>query len=190
MARDAIGYFRDRGAQFSRLVLGLGMFRQLQLTPPDPSWDPLGHGWTVDEMLQRIRYQGGIGDGDNPLLSTFALRGKMIVYNGMSDQGMSTPEILRWYDRMIDATGQPGREAVRFFSVPGMLHCGGGQATDRFEMLDAIVNWVEHDQAPDRIEATSSIPGISRPLCPHPMIARYTGGDTNMASSFACSGAL
>lgn len=178
----------DTGAPNSAdSFLGLGMFRLLQLTPPDPQWDPLGEGWTVDEMLQRSRYQGGIGDGDNPLLSTFALRGKMIVYNGMADQGMSTPEILRWYDRMVEATGEPGREAVRFFGVPGMLHCGGGQATDRFEMLDAIVNWVEHGRAPDRIEATSSsIPGVSRPLCPHPLVARYKGGDTSSAASFAC----
>lgn len=167
--------------------LGLGMFRLLQLTPPDPSWDPLNQAWTVDEMLRRIRYQGGIGDGDNPLLSTFALRSKMIVYNGMSDQGMSTPEILRWYDRMVAATGQPGQDAVRFFAVPGMLHCGGGQATDRFEMLDAIVNWVEHGRAPDRLEATSSTtPGLSRPLCPHPLVARYIGGDTNSRASFTC----
>jgi feruloyl esterase len=167
--------------------LGLGMFRLLQLTPPDPAWDPLEPGWTVDQMLQRIRYQGGIGDGDNPLLSTFALRGRMIVYNGLSDQGMSTPEIVRWHERMVAATGQPGADAVRFFAVPGMLHCGGGEATDRFEMLDAIVNWVEHGQAPARIEATSSsIPGVSRPLCPHPLVARYKGGDRNAASSFAC----
>ncbi len=167
--------------------LGLGMFRLLQLTPPDPDWDPLATQWTVDEMLQRIRYQGGIGDGDNPLLPTFALRGKMIVYNGMSDQGMSTSEILRWYDHMVGATGQPGRDAVRFFAVPGMLHCGGGQATDRFEMLDAIVDWVEHGRAPDRITATSSsLAGVSRPLCPHPLVARYQGGDPNSASSFAC----
>lgn len=167
--------------------LGLGMFRMLQLTPPDPAWDPLAADWTVDQMLARIRYQGGIGDGDNPLLSTFALKSRMIVYNGMSDQGMSTPQILRWYDDMVAATGQAGADAVRFFAVPGMTHCGGGQATDRFEMLDALVNWVEHGQAPDRIEATSSsISGVSRPLCPHPLVARYKGGDRNAASSFAC----
>ncbi|MXO70228.1 tannase/feruloyl esterase family alpha/beta hydrolase [Alteraurantiacibacter buctensis] len=167
--------------------LGLNMLRYLQLTPPDPAWDPLAADWTVDQMLARIRYQGGIGDGDNPLLSTYALRGKMIVYNGLSDQGMSTPEIIRWHEAMVAATGQAGADAVRFFAVPGMLHCGGGEATDRFEMLDAIVDWVEHGRAPDRIEATSStIPGVSRPLCPHPLVARYKGGDRNAASSFAC----
>jgi feruloyl esterase len=65
-------------------------------------------------------------------------------------------------------------KAVRFFGIPGMLHCGGGEATDRFDMLDAIVDWVEQGRAPDRIVATgNAFPGVSRPLCPHPLVARY-----------------
>ena len=168
-------------------TLGLGMFTLLQLTPPDPDWDPLAP-YDMDELVRRIRYQGGIGDADSPFLSTFALDSKMIVYNGMSDQGMSTPHLVRWYEDMVAATGEPGREAVRFFGVPGMTHCGGGEATDQFEMLDAIVDWVEHDRAPDRIVATgSSFPGLSRPLCPYPQVARYTGGDPASADSFTCS---
>ncbi|HSG54111.1 MAG TPA: tannase/feruloyl esterase family alpha/beta hydrolase, partial [Paracoccaceae bacterium] len=144
--------------------LGLGQFRYLQLTPPDPQWDPLAP-YDVDAMLDRIRYQGGMGDGDSPLLSTFVLGGKMIVYNGMSDQGMATPHIARWYDDMLATTGPAASDAVRLFTVPGMLHCNGGEATDRFEVLDAIVGWVERGEAPERIIATgSAMPGISRPL--------------------------
>lgn len=167
--------------------LGLGQFRYLQLTPPDPEWDPLAP-YDIEDLLRRIRYQGGIGDADSPFLTTFAQAGKMIVYNGMSDQGMSTQHILRWwYDDMVAATGQQGREAVRVFGVPGMLHCGGGEATDKFEMLDAIVDWVERGRAPDRIVATgAAFPGVSRPLCPHPLVARYDGGDPSRADSFTC----
>lgn len=168
--------------------LGLGQFRFYQLTPADPDWDPLAP-YTTDALLDRIRYTGGIGDADNPLLSTFALHGKMIVYNGMSDQGMATGAIVDWYHKMLAATGEPGRAAVRFFAVPGMLHCGGGEATDQFEMLDAIVDWVENGQAPDRIVATGrAMPGISRPLCPYPKVARYRGGDSSRAESFDCVG--
>jgi hypothetical protein len=96
-----------------------------------------------------------MGDADSPYLSTFASRGKMIVYSGLSDQGMAIPVIADWYERMIAATGDRGRDAVRLFAVPGMLHCGGGEATDQFEMLDAIMDWVEEGKAPDRIVATS-----------------------------------
>jgi hypothetical protein len=31
----------------------------------------------------------------------------------------------------------------QFYFVPGMSHCGGGQALDQFDLLGAIVNWVE-----------------------------------------------
>jgi feruloyl esterase len=69
-----------------------------------------------------------------------------------------------------------------------MTLCGGGEATDRFEMLDAIVDWVEHGKAPDRVLAqTSSGPPLHRPLCPYPTVARYKGGDPADAASFACS---
>lgn len=167
-------------------ILGLGQFRNLQLTPPDAAWDPLAP-YDIEDLLRRIRYQGGIGDADSPFLSTFAQSGKMIVYNGMSDQGIATPHIVRWYEDMVAATGEPGREAVRFFGIPGMLHCGGGEANDKFEMLDAIVDWVEQGRAPDRIVAVGeAFPGVSRPLCPHPLVARYEGGDPNSANSFTC----
>jgi feruloyl esterase len=167
--------------------LGVGQFRYYQLTPPDPEWDPL-KPYDNDEIMDRLRHTGGMGDGDSPLLSTFALKGKMIVYNGMSDQGMSTAMILDWYKQMLAATGQPGRDAVRVFTVPGMLHCGGGEATDKFEMLDAIVDWVERGKAPERIIATGkAFPGVSRPLCPYPRVARYKGGDPKSAASFECT---
>lgn len=166
--------------------LGLGQFRFLQLTPPDPAWDPLAP-YDVDAMLERIRHQGGMGDGDSPFLSTFVRRGRMIVYNGLSDQGMATPHIARWYEAMVAATGPQARDAVRLFAVPGMLHCGGGEATDRFEMLDAIIAWVEEGKAPDRILASGkALPGITRPLCPYPQVARYRGGDPADAAQFDC----
>ncbi len=166
--------------------LGLGQFRHLQLTPPDAEWDPLA-AYDIEDLLRRIRYQGGIGDADSPLLTSFAQAGKMIVYNGMSDQGMSTQHILRWYHDMVAATGPQGGEAVKVFGIPGMLHCGGGEATDKFDMLEAIVDWVERGRAPDRIVATgATFPGVSRPLCPHPLVARYDGGNPNSADSFSC----
>ena len=54
---------------------------------------------------------------------------------------------------------------------------------DRFREL------AEKGQAPDRIVATGrAMPGISRPLCPYPKVARYRGGDPSSAESFDCAG--
>jgi len=54
--------------------------------------------------------------------------------------------------------------------------------------LGAAVNWVERDQAPDSILATgAAFPGRSRPLCPHPQHAHYTGrGNPEDAANFTC----
>ena len=70
-----------------------------------------------------------------------------------------------------------------------MGHCGGGTATlDRFDMLSAIVDWVEKTKAPDSVLATgAAFPGRSRPLCPYPQHAHYTGrGNSEDAASFEC----
>jgi feruloyl esterase len=163
------------------------MLRYFQLTPPDPQLDP----WQrldFDDLLRRVAATGAIGDADSPFLSTFALHSKLIAYNGLSDQGLASSELVDWYRQAQTATGPAAADAMRLYLVPGMTHCGGGEATDRFEMLDAIVDWVEHGKAPGRILAsTSSGPPLNRPLCPYPQVARYKGGDAADAASFECS---
>ena len=77
----------------------------------------------------------------------------------------------------------------RLFLVPGMGHCGGGPATlDQFDMLDAVVGWVEKGTAPEAIKAAgSAFPGRSRPLCSYPRHAHYKGsGDPQNADNFEC----
>jgi hypothetical protein len=167
-------------------TLGFRQFTLYQMTPPNPHYDPL-KPMDFDRVLDSIRHTAAMSDADSPYINTFAARGKMIVYNGLSDQGMASSELADWYDEVVKVNGAGIRDAVRLFLVPGMLHCSGGQATDKFDMLDAITAWVEKGKAPDRILATSrSMAGISRPLCPHPQIARYRGGDQASAASFEC----
>ena len=77
------------------------------------------------------------------------------------------------------------------FPVPGMAHCSGGPATDRYDCLTALVDWVERGVAPDRIMArageSSPWPGRTRQLCPYPRVARYAGvGSVDSAASFVC----
>lgn len=80
------------------------------------------------------------------------------------------------------------RDWARIFLIPGMTHCAGGPATDQFDMLAAIVAWVEQGAAPERIIARGdTFPGQSRPLCAYPNVARYVGGDTRNAKSFRCA---
>ena len=125
-------------------------------------------------------------------MTTFANRGgKMILFHGISDPTFSALDTVDYYNRLAGANG--GADAVqrwsRLFLVPGMGHCGGGSlATSSFDMLTALVNWVERDIPSDAVVAsTNSEPRLTRPLCPYPQYAHYSGrGDPNDASSFAC----
>jgi hypothetical protein len=166
--------------------LGLSNMRYYQLTPPDPNLDPLA--FDFDRDTQRTRNTAVISDADSTFLATFAHHGKMIVYNGLSDQGMASSALADWYDQVVRDNGKSIGESVRLFLIPGMTHCDGGQATDQFDMLEAIMAWVEEGRAPDRIKATGkAFPGASRPICPYPLVARYKGGDVNKADSFMCA---
>jgi feruloyl esterase len=125
-------------------------------------------------------------------LSAFRRRGgKLIVPHGLSDPVFSANDTMRWWDRVNAAAGGRATEFVRVFPVPGMAHCGGGPATDQYDCLTAIVDWVERGVAPDRIIAragtSSPWPGRTRPLCPYPLVARYAGsGSLDEAANFAC----
>jgi feruloyl esterase len=161
------------------------------MTPPRP-----------DRIDDRLRRHGG----------------RMIVYHGVSDPIFSVDDTTAWYrtlKRSGEGHGGHGgwhhdrdddddrvNDVVRLFHVPGMGHCSGGPATDQFDMLSALVDWVENRDAPAQMIATArgagnvggvnlEVPGNwaanrTRPLCPYPRIARYRGGDPERAESFVC----
>ena len=125
-------------------------------------------------------------------LSTFSGHGgKLIFYHGISDPWFSPLDTVGYYENMSSANG--GMDKVkdwsRLFLVPGMGHCQGGTVTvDSFDMLSAIMDWVEKGKAPDAVIAKSRMqPVRSRPLCAYPAYAAYSGqGDPQNAASFVC----
>jgi hypothetical protein len=129
--------------------------------------------------------------------------GKVLVYHGVSDAIFSVSDTEAWYDGIDRHSGGPAADFARLYRVPGMGHCSGGPATDQADFITPLVNWVEQGQAPGSIVASARGPGNpggvntdvpsswaanrTRPLCPHPTVARYVGhGDVEQASSWAC----
>jgi hypothetical protein len=128
--------------------------------------------------------------------------GKLIVVHGTSDPVFSSDDTARWYQKVDRVYHGKADDFVRYFEVPGMGHVRGGPATDQFDGLGALINWVEGGKAPNRIVAAArgagnpggvnpDVPAAwaadrTRPLCPYPLVARYTHGDPEDASSFAC----
>ena len=125
------------------------------------------------------------------MLSTFSGNGgKLLLFHGDSDPWFSPLDTLGYYQSLAAANGGADKVAEwsRLFLVPGMGHCGGGPALDRFDMLSAVVNWVEKGIGPDLVIATGkAFPGRSRPLCAYPKHAYYMGnGDREDARNFRC----
>jgi feruloyl esterase len=180
-----LGTAPDGNWNAADVMLGFETLRQYAMTPPDRDFDPMTFRFPED--VWRTEEMHALGDADKTYINTFGKHGKMIVYDGLSDQSMAPGALADWYNAVRRDTGEWITDSVRLFMVPGMTHCGGGQSTDRFDMLTAIQAWVEDGKAPDRIIATGkAFPGISRPLCPYPKVARYDGGDQDSAESFAC----
>ena len=80
--------------------------------------------------------------------------------------------------------------SIRLFMAPGMGHCGGGEGPNTWDKMKIISDWVERKRAPERIVASHATAGAvdrTRPLCPYPQAAEYSGsGSIDDASNFSC----
>jgi hypothetical protein len=116
--------------------------------------------------------------------------GKLIVWTGGEDPLVPAAGSVRFVERLRDVVEDRGRDNVRLYTLPGVNHCGGGPGADSIDLLTPISNWVENGVPPKNLIASKLNPAgtvtFTRPLCPFPQWAKYTGGDGNSASSFTC----
>jgi feruloyl esterase len=104
-------------------------------------------------------------------LTLFQQRGgRLIGYQGGADPIVPSAATLRYYQEAARKLGPAAASAtLRYFQIPGMLHCGGGGVPDTLggmgqpdppvldsehDLLSAIISWVEKGQAPDHLLAT------------------------------------
>lgn len=159
-------------------------------TPATPSFNPFTFNPDTD-ALKTVEF-GKVFNATSTDLSAFKARGgKLLVYHGNSDPVFSSKDTVGYYKKLAAANSGNASGFARLFLIPGMAHCSGGPATDSFDALTAIQNWVEKGTAPDSIVAkagaTTPWPGRTRPLCPYPKVAVYRGvGSMEAASSFFC----
>jgi feruloyl esterase len=145
----------------------------------------------VDVEKEALADTQPLVDSMSTNLTTFSGHGgKLIFYHGDSDPWFSPLDTFEYYKNMAEANG--GLAAVskwsQFYFVPGMSHCGGGLGVDQFDLLGAMVTWVEKGVPPESVTATGkAFPGRSRPLCSYPKHAHYKGqGDTEDVRNFEC----
>jgi pimeloyl-ACP methyl ester carboxylesterase len=158
-------------------------------TPPDSSLNLLEFDFDTDPARMDANEWITGTSADAELAEFHAAGGKLLLAHGLADPIFSPHDTIDYYERMSAAHGPAVTDFSRLFLIAGMSHCQGGAATDSWDGLAAIVDWVENDRAPERIVAsgTTVYPERTRPLCPYPAYARYDGsGDPESESSFVC----
>ena len=156
--------------------------------------DPLRYDFDRDPVqLARAR---ALYDASSPDLHAFkAAGGKLLMWHGLADSGISAMSSVGYYRNVAQAMGGMPEtdDFLRLFLVPGVHHCGGGPGPSELDTLSALEGWVERGQAPDVIVAQRSVNGVverTRPVYPYPAQARYSGqGDPMRADSYVRSNA-
>lgn len=163
--------------------------RYLVHKPPVPDYDY--RSFNFDRDLHMLDAWGKLADAKDPDLSVFRRRGgKLIISHGWADPILQPEVSVNYYQQAMSENGPDTTDFLRLFMIPGMSHCGGGIGPDRHDAMTAIINWVEKDKAPESMTASRVVNNQvvrTRPLCPYPKVARYSGsGSIDDAANFRC----
>jgi Tannase and feruloyl esterase len=172
-------------------ALGGSMFGYGFLSPPQPTLHPLDFNFATDLGMLTKRTPV-VTYSTSADIRRFGDYGhKIIWYHGLSDPGPPVLGTIKYYREMAEEFGglEHAQEFSRFYPIPNMGHCAGGPATDKFDLLTPLVNWVENGTPPGPVNATGTnfTPAVyqvsfvqgpatrSRPLCPYPQQLRFIG---------------
>jgi hypothetical protein len=165
-----------------------------QLVFGDAKWDFRSFDYGADVDRARTYGETILDVPAAGLTPFFARGGKLLLSHGWTDGLIPANNTIAFYRALSAKVSRKTAETqLRLFMVPGMNHCSGGEGASAFDTLGTIDRWASEGAAPERIVATrpsgppANLPPLSRPLCPFPLVASYSGkGSTDAAESFVC----
>jgi pimeloyl-ACP methyl ester carboxylesterase len=180
---------------FTQLSTNFLRYMAFQEDPGD-SYNITDFNFDLDP--QRLEYMAGIYNSDDPDLELYRKNGgKLLMYHGWADAAVPPWTSIEYYEAVEHNLGsrEETQEFFRLYMIPGMGHCGlsgGPGITDGgVDLLTALELWVEMGESPQSLLTTKyDDDGTvlwTRPVCPYPQRAIYTGqGDIHDAANYSC----
>ena len=153
----------------------------------NPNYD-----WTtfdLDRDMPIINSKVGFVDAVDPDLSRFKARGgKLLLYAGWGDTGITPENTVLYYESVLAKMGKSQGDFTRLFLIPGMGHCGGGPGPNTFDSIGALEQWKEKGVTPTQMTGFNATSGLTRPICSYPQYAKYKGsGNLKDAANWSCA---
>lgn len=179
--------------------------------PGSDKWKTIGYTGPTSFADVFAAYQRFFADlmirEADPDIHAFRDRGgKLLMWHGTADSLIFPPGSINYYESVSAFVGgyTEAQRFARFYLAPGVDHCFfasvsgtnppapgghlGDPDTPNVGLIEVLQRWVENDEVPEQIAATSAAgvtPVRTRPWCPYPKKLHYVGGDVN-TGSFSC----
>jgi hypothetical protein len=110
-------------------------------------------------------------DATDPDLSLFAKAGgKLILWHGLADPHISPLNTVAYYTAMNQVLGEKAvQQFARLYLFPGGYHCSGGEGPFNFDVLSAMMAWVEKNSAPFALIASHQMDAPRGPIAGVPV---------------------
>ncbi|KAJ2993412.1 hypothetical protein NUW58_g1848 [Xylaria curta] len=114
--------------------------------------------------------------------------GKMITYHGLADPSITPNSTLRYYKEVSELVPNV-TDFYRYYRVPGLGHCWGGNGGQPVHLFDQLRQWVENGTMLEASPVTVTLPingTMDEVLCPWPKQAVLQQPCANATSTLDC----
>jgi len=125
----------------------------LPTVSPDSAEEIMAKFTFTQEWFDRVREIGYLYNAANTNLRAFADHGgSLIVWHGGADTSVPPAISVAYYQGVQKELGEKQTDTfIRFFLLPGVGHCGGGDGPSQLDVLTPLIAWTEQKHAPEKI---------------------------------------
>lgn len=144
--------------------------------PPDPEFDVYNFDFDRDPAFMNAASQF-TDVASNDLDAFKGAGGKLMVFHGMGDSGISAQDTTHWFETVRERYGRESESFARLFLLTGVRHDRTGPGPHIFPGLEMLMAWVEQGVEPDNRSITGGDPSRERPLCAYPRYVTWDSAD-------------